>query len=65
MKRPQWLDDFVRWFFNASPVWVDERKLTNDGPSAPVENRRTVADRRHHEDSHGARQPADTRKDRS
>ena len=22
-----WLDDFVKWFFNASPMWVDERKI--------------------------------------
>jgi len=25
--KTQWLDDFVRWFFNASPFWVDERKI--------------------------------------
>ena len=22
----RWLDGFVKWFFNASPLWVDERE---------------------------------------
>jgi len=25
--KTSWLDDFVKWFFNASPMWVDERKI--------------------------------------
>ena len=25
--KTSWLDDFVKWFFNASPQWVDERKI--------------------------------------
>ena len=24
--RARWLDGFVKWFFNASPLWVDERE---------------------------------------
>jgi hypothetical protein len=27
------LSGFLRWFFNASPVWVDERSLLRDTPS--------------------------------
>lgn len=34
----RWFDEFVRWFFNASPLWVDERKVLR----APFEPRRTI-----------------------
>jgi len=25
--RMRWLSGFVKWFFNASPLWVDERQV--------------------------------------
>ena len=25
--RSRWLDGFIMWFFNASPLWVDEREV--------------------------------------
>ena len=43
-----WFDDFLRWFFNASPFWVDERKILRT-PSIPhrgVERRANPRDRR-------------------
>jgi hypothetical protein len=36
--RSRWLDGFVKWFFNASPLWVDERQ--------PVHAERPPRDRR-------------------
>jgi hypothetical protein len=46
------LSGFFKWFFNASPVWVDERSLLRDTPSG--EERRDAsghADRRRGERS--------------
>jgi len=40
--RMRWLSGFVKWFFNASPFWVDERKIWK--PSADCE----YGDRREH-----------------
>jgi hypothetical protein len=38
--KTQWLDDFVRWFFNASPFWVDERKIWRPGSELHCDERR-------------------------
>jgi len=50
--RASWLDGFVKWFFNASPAWVDERELRQQ-PFEPVvpRNRRVHPDRRRHADA--------------
>ena len=54
--RASWLDGFVKWFFNASPVWVDERDVARQPvephpfePARPRE-RRVHGDRRRHAD---------------
>jgi len=36
----QWLGDFVKWFFNASPFWVDERKIWKPTPDLDYDDRR-------------------------
>ena len=40
------LGDFFKWFFNASPVWVDERSLLRESPSAERRSTSGRADRR-------------------
>ena len=57
-----WLDGFVKWFFNASPVWVDERDdaLPTVDTSLPRE-RRVHGDRRRRLDPHGSLKAADRR----
>lgn len=62
--RSQWLDDFMKWFFNASPMWVDERHAVMQGPHTELANRRTLADRRRDPDRDSF-QPADRRSNRS
>jgi hypothetical protein len=58
-----WLDGFVKWFFNASPLWVDERTLPGDPFEPPVpRNRRVLGDRRRHPDRREATPPADRRR---
>jgi hypothetical protein len=59
--KTQWLDDFVKWFFNASPFWVDERKIWK--PSADCE----YGDRREHrrDDNDSRRSQRMTRSSRS
>ena len=63
-KKPNtWLDGFVKWFFNASPVWVDERddaRPTVD-TSAPRE-RRVHGDRRRRPDPRRSLETADRRR---
>ena len=39
--KTSWLDDFVKWFFNASPVWVDERKIWKPTPDLEYVDRRS------------------------
>lgn len=64
--RSGWFDDFVKWFFNASPVWVDERSMAREEASrSPRANRRTVDDRRSHPDPRGASQHAGKRSERA
>jgi len=62
--RASWLDGFVKWFFNASPVWVDERDVAREPfetETAVPRDRRVQADRRRHADTPvGA--PADRRR---
>jgi hypothetical protein len=41
----QWLDDFVKWFFNASPLWVDPRDGTNEA-AGHAHERRVQGERR-------------------
>ena len=53
----QWLDDFVKWFFNASPVWVDPRSSVDDVTSLSY-NRRVHGERRRDADTRGTSQPA-------
>ena len=58
----RWLDGFVKWFFNASPVWVDEP----DDARSPVDphvprERRVQGDRRRRLDPHGSLKAADRR----
>jgi hypothetical protein len=57
-----WLDGFVKWFFNASPVWVDER----DDARSPVDThvqreRRVHGDRRRRPEPRGSLKAADRR----
>jgi hypothetical protein len=35
------LDEFVKWFFNASPMWVDERKIWRPPPGLAFSDRRS------------------------
>ncbi len=35
------LDEFVKWFFNASPMWVDERKIWRPTPDFEFGDRRS------------------------
>ena len=44
--RASWLDGFVKWFFNASPVWVDEREVVGEPFEDVPRDRRVRADRR-------------------
>lgn len=39
--KTSWLDDFVKWFFNASPMWVDERKIWKPTPDVEFADRRS------------------------
>ena len=43
-----WLDGFVKWFFNASPVWFDERRVALEPgiPGQQVDRRSRFDDRR-------------------
>jgi hypothetical protein len=60
--RASWLDDFVKWFFNASPVWVDERDVVREPFDADVpRDRRGHPDRRRHADTREAG-PTDRRR---
>jgi hypothetical protein len=61
--RNTWLDGFVRWFFNASPVWVDEHDDARPAidTSTPRE-RRVQGDRRRHADPRGSLETADRRR---
>lgn len=54
--RVGWLDDFVKWFFNASPVWVDERSILKDSPNlqVPADRRAALHDRRPSAEMHSA-----------
>lgn len=65
--RSQRLEDFFKWFFNASPVWVDERSELDELPSrADRANRRCLEDRRQRRsDSGSLMQPSDKRSNRS
>ena len=56
--RARWFDDFVKWFFNASPMWVDERKILRATPQSgePLNRRGPARDRRRGPDPRGARQ---------
>jgi hypothetical protein len=60
--RNTWLDGFVKWFFNASPVWVDERDDARSpvDPDVPRE-RRVQGDRRRRPDPRGNLEAADRR----
>ena len=58
-----WLDGFVKWFFNASPVWIDERDDARPAfGSTEPRNRRVNADRRHRPDPRGSLENADRRR---
>lgn len=63
--RSQWLDDFMKWFFNASPMWVDERQGLMDGVDNEPANRRSLDDRRRDPDSRDSARHADRRSNRS
>ena len=39
--RTGWLDRFVKWFFNASPLWVDEREA-EESRTPPQRDRRAA-----------------------
>jgi len=61
--RDGWLDGFVKWFFNASPVWVDERHGTLPPVDASVPRERRVhGDRRRRPDPRGSIEVADRRR---
>jgi hypothetical protein len=62
--RSQWLDDFVKWFFNASPVWFDESAHSDDASGMQPADRRSLDDRRRHPDPRGASRHAGKRSDR-
>lgn len=55
--RSRWLDGFVKWFFNASPLWVDERELeAMREPTrrvAPLRDRRAANGERRRESRDG------------
>jgi len=60
--RASWLDGFVKWFFNASPVWVDERDVVKEPFQDVPRNRRVHADRRRHVEARDGTQAADRRR---
>jgi hypothetical protein len=61
--RNSWLDGFVKWFFNASPVWVEERDDTRPPVDASVlPDRRVHGDRRRHPDPRESIEAADRRR---
>lgn len=41
--RSQWFGDFIKWFFNASPNWVDERTSSQKAAGTPPRVNRRVA----------------------
>ena len=47
-----WLDDFVKWFFNASPLWTDPRDSA-DGGAGPAHEHRVHGERRRDAGGHG------------
>lgn len=51
-----WFDGFVKWFFNASPVWVDERRILKDSSDlqVPMDRRAALLDRRRSAEKHSA-----------
>lgn len=55
--RSRWLNGFVKWFFNASPLWVDERELeatrVSAMPAAPRRERRAANGERRRESREG------------
>jgi len=59
-----WLDGFVKWFFNASPVWVDERDVVREPFKDVPRNRCVHADRRRPADARDG-VPADRRRSTS
>ena len=54
---------FVKWFFNASPVWVDERSLLRDSPGAERRASSGHADRRRRGAQHPDTFPGGSRSD--
>jgi hypothetical protein len=58
--RMRWLNSFVKWFFNASPLWVDEREVEATrgrmSPLPPLRDRRAANGERRRESRDGMSQ---------
>jgi hypothetical protein len=64
--RVGWLDDFVKWFFNASPGWEDGRSILKDSPDlkVPANWRAPLRDHRRSADSRSATTQSTDRRSR-